>query len=137
MIIGFETCTPGTSFKTTHAGGGHVLSKISIPLSAMLGTTPVNMADPTIEFGADGRHSQFQRFTTKDEQEYKVVKQRKIFGVYSENAEATVAHNPQTYDWKNAVFDAQNNTGGVEGKFDDEGDEDVPAENVPKKGDPI
>jgi len=122
-VVGIKTCSAGTSFSVQNDGGKNLVASLTVPLSKAFAAPAIT--DPQLGLSGSNGHVNFRSFDTVGEQvfavEYKAVRQRNIFGLYSESAESRVDHNVTAQRWGNAVFSNKREEGDIDdAAFDDE-----------------
>ena len=105
MIVGMKTLTDAR-VESSVSRGRSAGASISMPLSKALGTP--SPADPSASVELSNQNGHTIKFKAMGERvfavEYKVIKQRNIFGRYSVGAKPTQSREPVTHDWNNATF---------------------------------
>jgi hypothetical protein len=105
-VVGIKTCSTGTSFSVQNEGGKNVVAGLTVPLSKAFAAPAIS--DPQLGLSGGYGNVNARSFETIGEQvfavEYKIVRQKNIFGLYSMSAESRVDHNVAAQGWGNAVF---------------------------------
>jgi hypothetical protein len=126
-IVGIKTCSDGTAFSVENGVGTTVAAKLTVPLSQALGAPSAPSApNPAIGLSGGNEHSNARSFQTVGEQvfavEYKTVRQKNVFGLFSAGAEPRVEHDIAPQKWNNGVFSSKGEDGEEldDTAFDDE-----------------